>query len=81
MLNHFLLIIYFLFPSDTGNEEVMDGVQITGDLLFELNEEPLTVYADDYTECMEECKSRYLCHSLISIKIECFDLSILYGPV
>jgi hypothetical protein len=59
----------------------MDGVQITGDLLFELNEEPLTVYADDYTECMEECKSRYLCHSLILIKIECFDLSILYGPV
>ena len=52
--------MYFLFPSDTGNEEVMDGVQITGDLLFGLDEEPLTIYAEDYTECMEECKSRYI---------------------
>ena len=53
------------FPSDTGNNEVMDGIQITGDILFGLNEEPLTVYAEDYTECMEECKSRYLNMSFI----------------
>ena len=70
----YYLLNYFLFPSDTGNKAVMDGVQITGDILFGVNEEPLTVYAEDYTECMEECKSRYLCHSLISTKIfECFD--------
>ena len=74
MLNHFLLINYFLFPSDTGNKEVMNGVQIKGDILFGLNEEPLTIYAEDYTECMEECKSRYICHSLISRKkFEYFD--------
>ena len=74
MLNHFLLINYYLFPSDTGNKEVMNGVQITGDILFGLDEEPLTIYAEDYTECMEECKSRYLCLSLIStIIFECFN--------
>ena len=51
----------------------MDGVQILEDYLYGVKEiieggnlivdstpnEPLTVYADDYTECMEECKDRY----------------------
>ena len=61
------------FHSDTGNKEVMDGVQIIENYLYGVTEtkeggnlivdstpnEPLTVYADDYTECMEECKDRY----------------------
>jgi len=57
---------------DTGNKEVMNGVQILEDYLYGVTEiteggnlivdstpkEPLTVFADDYTECMEECKDR-----------------------
>ena len=68
----FLLLHYILFHSDTGNKEVMDGVQILEDYLYGVTEtrkggnlivdsapkKPLTVYADDYTECMEECKDR-----------------------
>ena len=50
----------------------MDGVQIIEDYLYGVTEtrkganlivdstpkEPLTTYADDYTECKEECQSR-----------------------
>ena len=50
----------------------MDRVQILEDYLYGVTEireggnlivdstpkEPLTVFADDYTECMEECKDR-----------------------
>ena len=50
----------------------MDGVQIREDYLYGVKEtidggnvivdstpnEPLTFFADDYTECMEECKDR-----------------------
>ena len=63
---------FHFIPSDTGNKKVMDGVQILEDYLYGVTEtrdggnlivdstpkEPLTVYADDYTECMEECKDR-----------------------
>ena len=52
----------------------MDGVQIIEDYLYGVTEtreganlivdstpkEPLTTYADDYTECKEECQSRYI---------------------
>ena len=72
VVNCFLLHHYVLFHSDTGNKEVMDRVQILEDYLYGVTEireggnlivdstpkEPLTVYADDYTECMEECKDR-----------------------
>jgi len=57
---------------DTGNKDVMDGVQIIEDYLYGVTEtreganlivdstpkEPLTIYADDHTECKEECQSR-----------------------
>ena len=63
-----------IFPSDTGNNDVMDGVQIIEDYLYGVTEtreganlivdstpkEPLTIYADDHTECKEECQSRYI---------------------
>ena len=67
-----LFIPLIFFSSDTGNKEVMDEVQILQDYLYGVTEireggnlivdstpkEPLIVYADDYTECLQECKDR-----------------------
>ena len=62
---------FFLLYQDTGNEEILKNIQITKDFLYGVKETkvdgnlileadtdtPFTFYANDYNECMEECKA------------------------